>query len=90
LNVTNYGATPYDLIPDDAAVQRAVAAALPGDTVFFPNGMFVITNSIHPKSNLRITGETQTGAIIQYQGIHPAEHDCVDRPRRHFRRQRSG
>jgi hypothetical protein len=49
-------------------VQRAVAAALPGDTVFFPNGVFVITNSIHPKSNLRITGETQTGAIMQYRG----------------------
>lgn len=68
LNVMNYGATRNDLSSDDVAIQSAVAAASPGDTVFFPNGVFVISNSIHAKSNLKLTGESQTEAIIQYRG----------------------
>jgi len=72
VNVTDHGAVPNDASSDDAAVSRAVGAAVAGDTVFFPNGVFVITNSIHPKSGLKLAGESQAGAIIQYRGASAA------------------
>lgn len=56
LDVATYGAIPNE--PKDAApaINAAIAAASPGDTILIPAGTYSIAQSILPKSNLKITG----------------------------------
>ena len=49
LNVISEGAVPDDARDDSAAIQALVDASAPGDTVFFPKGVFrVVTVRLKP------------------------------------------
>ena len=68
INITSYGATPNDGTDDTVAIQNAINAASPGDTVYIPNGTFNVTNVINAKSNVNIQGQSQSGAILKFTG----------------------
>ena len=57
LYVTNY-----------ASIQATINAAVVGDTVYFPNGIYDISSSIKPKSGIILTGQSQAGVLIRPVG----------------------
>ena len=44
INVNDYGAIPNDNLNDLLAIQAAVNASGPGDTILFPGGVYDINN----------------------------------------------
>jgi len=72
LNVLDYGADPADNGNDDRpALQAAINAAVSGDEVYLPNGVYNLSSSpdgtmnIALKSGVNLRGESQAGAIIK-------------------------
>ncbi|MEF2246987.1 CBM96 family carbohydrate-binding protein [Paenibacillus sp. IITD108] len=75
INVTDpsYGAIPDDGLDDTAAINAAIAAALPGDEIYFPNGTYDListlsndaTSHIALKNGVNMRGESQSGAILR-------------------------
>jgi hypothetical protein len=55
-NVTQFGANPNGSVDDTTAINNAIAAAQPGDTVYFPAGIYDITNSINAKAGVALMG----------------------------------
>src|SRR5689334_3450885 len=55
VNVAAYGAHPNDGGDDRAAIQAAINAAQPGDTVVFDNGTFNINGQVQLKSGITMT-----------------------------------
>lgn len=63
-NVRNYGATGNGSTDDRAAIQKALDAALPGDSVYFPAGTYRISGSINVHtSSVRVYGDGDTSII---------------------------
>lgn len=65
INVTNYGARGNNVADDTAAINAAFASASPSNTIYFPPGVYRITNSI-----------TYSGAIANlYAGTNKTVYD---------------
>ena len=65
INVTDYGANPANNGANDiAGIKAAIAAAKDGDTIYFPNGTYLVDGTISTRVSLRFKGESQKGAII--------------------------
>lgn len=66
LNVRAYGATPDNAADDDAvAFRRAIAAAVAGDEVYIPDGVYHIkTPGIELKTGVGVRGQSTTNTII--------------------------
>ena len=67
VNVLDYGANVNNGIQDaTAAINSAIAAALPGQSIYFPAGTYrVNTTVVINKSNLRFLGSDLGSSIIQ-------------------------
>lgn len=65
-NVLNYGATPGYAADDDAvAFRRAIAAAVAGDEVFAPNGVYHFkTAEVKLKSGVSLRGQSRAGTVV--------------------------
>jgi|GEM_PF-487439 len=68
LNVVNYGAQGNGTGDSRTAIQNAINAAVAGDTVYFPNGTYNITGTLNGKSSVKLTGQSQAGAIVRFTG----------------------
>ncbi|WP_168172430.1 right-handed parallel beta-helix repeat-containing protein [Cellvibrio sp. PSBB023] len=68
INIVNYGAHGNDGKDDTLAIQAAINAANSGDRVFIPNGIYTISRTLIAKSNIKIQGESQAGAIVEFSG----------------------
>lgn len=68
VDITEYGAIPNDSQDDTLAINNAAAATQPNDTLFFPEGTYLISNSILPKSETKILGEEQAQSILKFTG----------------------
>ena len=61
VNVTEYGAIPNDEEPDDAAIRKALDQCEEKDTLYFPEGTYLVESTITiSKDNLTILGENLT------------------------------
>jgi PKD repeat protein len=67
-NVANFGASANDDSDDLTAIQAAINNADAGDTVFIPDGIYNINQSIVLTSALKITGQSQSNTIILFTG----------------------
>jgi hypothetical protein len=65
INVVNYGATGNGSTDDTAAINSAIAALAPGNTLEFPEGTYLVT-SLNPitVSGVTIDGSSNTAKII--------------------------
>jgi hypothetical protein len=65
VNVISYGASGNGSTDDTAAINSAIAALAPGDTLEFPEGTYLVT-SLHPisVSGVTIDGSNNTAKII--------------------------
>jgi hypothetical protein len=67
---------------DSGALRAALVQAQPGDTVQLPAGLFTITESIRPRSGLRLLGAGQDQTIVHFAGAKPGVMlnlaDCED------------
>ena len=65
INVTSYGATGNGSTDDTAAINSAIAALAPGDTLEFPEGSYLVS-SLHPitVSGVTIDGSNNSAKII--------------------------
>ena len=76
INVTDYLVNITDGDSDDtAAVQTAIDAAVEGDTVYFPKGTYNISTIEIKVSGIKLTGESETGAILKFMG--KPETECM-------------
>jgi polygalacturonase len=78
LNVKDFGAKGDGSSNDTRAINAAIAAAAPGDTVRFPTGTFV-SASIHLRSSLTV--HLDAGAVIRAadSGFDPPEPNAFDK-----------
>ncbi|CAN5568818.1 hypothetical protein BH09PLA1_BH09PLA1_04660 [soil metagenome] len=69
LNVVTYGATPNNSSNDDStAIKNAIAAAVSGDEIYIPNGLYHLkTRDIQLKTGVSIRGESQSGVVLNAQ-----------------------
>lgn len=67
VNVSAYGARPNDGADDRGAIQAAINAAQPGDTVVFDNGTFNINGQVQLKSGIKMTSANgNQGATLDF------------------------
>lgn len=71
VNVKNYGAKGDGIADDRAAIQLAINASLPGQTIFFPTGRYKTSDSLKVKSrsNRIISGEGSANSVIVHGGV---------------------
>jgi hypothetical protein len=63
-NVRNYGATGNGTTDDRAAIQRALDAARPGESVYFPAGTYFIRATLAVRtSNVRVYGDGDASTV---------------------------
>ena len=81
--MVDYGADPADNASDDRpAIQRAIDEAVPGDEVFFPNGVYNLNSTpdgltnliLKSEVNLRGKPERRDPEDLAEQG--PEQHDA--------------
>lgn len=70
VSVSSFGAAGQGLIDDAPAIQRAIDAALPGDTVSIPAGDYLIGSPVRLKSAVRIAG-TGPSTVLRFTGNGP-------------------
>jgi hypothetical protein len=68
LNVIEYGARADGATDDTAAIQSALNTAALGDTVWLPAGDYSIGSALQCRSGISMTGESQAGSRIMYNG----------------------
>lgn len=66
LSVVSYGANGSDSLDDRAAIQSAIDAASPGDTVLLPKGTYYLAGTVNGKSGVAIRGESREKTIVKY------------------------
>ncbi|MBI1862627.1 right-handed parallel beta-helix repeat-containing protein [Candidatus Microgenomates bacterium] len=64
INIKDYGARGDDTVDDTTAIQSALNAANPGETVIVPIGIYLQTNTIDIPSGITLKAE-QAGATIK-------------------------
>ena len=67
-DVVDYGANPGNSNDDTAYIKTAFACANPGDTIYFPSGIFHVNDVVELKRN-RASAQFQHGVKIQGEGI---------------------
>ena len=72
LDVSDYGAVANDGNDDIAEINAAIDASTAGDTIYFPSGMFHISDAIRLKSYTVMVGEGQDNSTIQFMGTNLA------------------
>ncbi|MHA6480837.1 NPCBM/NEW2 domain-containing protein [Paenibacillus sp. strain BS8-2] len=65
-SIIHYGANGTDALDDKAAIQAAVDAASPGDTVLIPKGTYYLSGSVQGKSGVIIKGEKRDQSIVKF------------------------
>ena len=65
-DVADFGAKPDDDADDATAIQKAIEAASPGDTVSLPAGTFLINRALRPKSGVKIQGAARDRTILKF------------------------
>lgn len=65
INVKMYGAIGDGITDDTKAIKNAV---LSNETVYFPNGEYIVNDTIILKSKHSITGESKNNTLIKYVG----------------------
>jgi polygalacturonase len=69
VNVKQFGARGNGLADDTAAIQAAINAAKPGETIYFPAGVYSVSNFVvKNRSGLSFAGEGQKSTIRQKTG----------------------
>jgi hypothetical protein len=68
LDVTNYGAVANDDNDDIAGINAAIDASTAGDTIYFPSGMFHISDAIRLQSYTVMIGDGQDNSSIRFIG----------------------
>ena len=68
LNIVEFGALANDELDDQPAIQAAINHASPGDTVFVPDGLYLISSALELRSGIKLVGQTQSHSIIRYSG----------------------
>ena len=69
LNVREFGARGDGIADDTVAIQGAVNATKPGDTIYFPAGVYAVSNFVvKNRSGLSFAGEGQKSIIKQKSG----------------------
>lgn len=66
ISVTNYGANTSGTADDSAAIQSALNAAKPGDTVSFPAGTYLIDNVLNVPTGITITGTSAGTSHLKF------------------------
>ena len=66
-NIRDFGAKGDGVTDDAAAIQAAINACTPGDTLLVPAGTYLIYSTVYPKSNMTILG-TGASSVIRFQG----------------------
>ena len=61
--VTDFGADPAGVLDSTEAIQRAIDS-IPLGTVYFPSGLYKVTDTIFLKSNICIIGESKENTFI--------------------------
>lgn len=65
INVKKYGAVGDGVTDDTTAIKNAV---LSNETVYFPNGEYIVNDTIILKSKHSIIGESKNNTLIKYVG----------------------
>jgi len=65
LNVRNYGATGNGTTNDAPAIQSAINAAQSGDTIYFPNGTYLLNSTLTLPVQRNLQGESKAGTILK-------------------------
>ena len=69
VNVKEFGARGNGLADDTTAIQAAINAAKPGETIYFPAGVYSVSNFVvKNRSSLSFAGEGQKSTIKQKTG----------------------
>jgi hypothetical protein len=69
VNVKQFGARGNGLADDTTAIQAAINAAKPGETIYFPVGVYSVSNFVvKNRSGLSFAGEGQKSTIKQKTG----------------------
>lgn len=69
INVLNYGAVGNGIVDDGTAIQSAIDAALPGQTVYFPAGTYRVTLPVYWKSNVNMLGDGENSLIYNDRDV---------------------
>lgn len=64
-NVLGYGADPSGVSDSTSAFAQALTATSAGQYVYIPNGTYLISSSMSPKSNVTWRGQSTSGTIIK-------------------------
>ena len=68
IDVTRFGATPGDGADDTRAIQGAIDASKPGDTIRFPAGVFDCSNTISLRSGRTYLG-SDDGTVLRFNEL---------------------
>jgi hypothetical protein len=78
INVTSHGAIPNDSGDDTTAIQNAIKAARGVDTIYFPNGTYIVSNTLEWKNSanawrafVNFQGQSRSGTIIRLRNSCP-------------------
>jgi parallel beta-helix repeat protein len=69
VNVREFGARGNGLADDTGAIQSAINTAKAGETIYFPSGVYIVSNfAVKNRSGLSFVGEGQKSVIKQKTG----------------------
>jgi PKD repeat protein len=68
VNVLNYGAVSGGTVDCTAAFRNAQTACPAGSHIYIPDGTYLITGTIAPKSNVTWRGQSTTGTVLRLSG----------------------
>ncbi len=68
VNVQSYGADPTGRTNSTSAFSTAQAACPAGSHIYIPDGTYLISGTITPRSNLTWRGQSPTGTILRLSG----------------------